>query len=167
MQIKKISKLIFDKRAVNNAVSATILTGVVIALSLTVFAWAQTRASDYNSDFSDTVDSETARLKEKLAFEYVFYDAAQKNLTVFLLNCGTIDSVKVRTAYVYDRNNVLIEIFSDPTLYPFQNWDEIPDQALDMGDEGRLVLSLEMESGFYNIKVITHRGATFDTQFVA
>jgi hypothetical protein len=97
----------------------------------------------------------------------VFYDAAQKNLTVFLLNCGTIDSVKVRTAYVYDRNNVLIEIFSDPTLYPFQNWDEIPDQALDMGDEGRLVLSLEMESGFYNIKVITHRGATFDTQFVA
>ena len=166
MQIKKISKLIFDKRAVNNAVSATILTGVVIALSLTVFAWAQTRASDYNSDFSDTVDSETARLKEKLAFEYVFYDASTENLMVFLLNCGTIDGVKVRTVLIYDRNNVLIKTFSEPTLYPFQSLDEIPDQALDMGEEGRLVLQLELTSGFYNIRVITQRGSTFDTQFV-
>ena len=168
MLVKRLPRIIFDKRAVTNAVSATILTATVIALSMAVFAWAQNRASDYNSEFSETVDSETARLKDKLAFEYVFYEYIEPsgNLTVFLLNCGTIDGVKVKTVYVYDSGNDLIEVFSDPLLYSFKGWEEISGQALDMGDEGRLVLLLELEGGFYNIRVVTERGATFDSGFV-
>jgi hypothetical protein len=142
------------------------LTGVVIALSLAVFGWAQTRSSEYNSDFGETVDSETARLKEKLAFEYVFYDDSSCNLTVFLLNCGTIDGIKIKTVYVHDGDNNLVDAFSDPTLYSFQGWDEVHDQVLDMGDEGRLVLLLELEGGFYNIRLVTERGAAFDSGFV-
>ena len=164
MQIRKILRIFFNKRAINNAVSATIMTSVVIALGLSVFTWAQARSSDYNSDFSETVDTETAKLKEKLAFEYIFYD--ERNLTVFLLNCGTIDDVKIKTVYIYDHHNNLKEIFSDPSLYSFQGWEEIPDQNLDIQDEGRLVLSADL-SGFYNIKIVTVRGATFDADFVA
>ncbi len=162
MQIRKIFRILFDKRAINNAVSATIMTSVVIALGLSVFTWAQARASDYNSDFSQTVDTETSKLKEKLAFEYIFYDG--QNLTVFLLNCGTIDDVKIKRVYIYDSSGVLIQTFPDPPLCPFQGWDEIQD--LDIQDEGRLVLSTDLD-GFYNIKIVTVRGATFDTDFVA
>ena len=154
----------------NNAVSATIMTSVVIALGLSVFTWAQARSSDYNSDFSETVDTETAKLKEKLAFEYIFYDDTSSNLTVFLLNCGTIDDVKIKTVYIYDSSSAPIQIFSDPLLYSFQGLDEIPDQDLDIQDEGRLVLTIsnpEKLSGFCNIKIVTVRGATFDTDFVA
>ena len=153
----------------NNAVSATIMTSVVIALGLSVFTWAQARSSDYNSEFSETVDTETSKLKEKLAFEYIFYDSTSSgNLTVFLLNCGTIDDVKIKTVYIYDRYNDLIEFFSNPRLYSFQGLDEIPDQDLDIQDEGRLVLHLSFVlSGFYNIKIVTVRGATFDSDFVA
>ena len=167
MLIRKISKIIFNKRAMNNAVSATIMTSVVIALGLSVFTWAQARSSDYNSDFSQTVDTETAKLKEKLAFEYIFHDDTSSNLTVFLLNCGTIDDVKIKTVYICDSSDVPIQIFSDPPLYPFQTWDEIPDQDLDIQDEGRIVLSVpDLPSGFYNIQVVTVRGATFETDFV-
>ena len=169
MQIRKIFRILFDKRAINNAVSATIMTSVVIALGISVFTWAQARAADYNSDFSQTVDTETAKLKEKLAFEYVFYDGtSSSNLTVFLLNCGTIDDVKIKTVYIYDRSSDLIEFFSNPRLYSFQGLDEIPDQDLDRQEEGRLVLHLSSWlSGFYNIKIVTVRGATFETDFVA
>ena len=169
MLIRKISKIIFNKRAMNNAVSATIMTSVVIALGLSVFTWAQARSSDYNSEFSEAVDTETAKLREKLAFEYIFYDGtSSSNLTVFLLNCGTIDDVKIKTVYIYDRSNDLIEFFSNPRLYSFQGLVEIPDQDLDIQDEGRLVLHLSFWlSGFYNIKIVTVRGATFDTDFVA
>ena len=165
MQIRKIFKILFDKRAINNAVSATIMTSVVIALGLSVFTWAQARSSDYNSEFSETVDTETAKLREKLAFEYVFYDG--QNLTVFLLNCGTIDDVKIKTVYIYDSGGAPIQIFSNPPLYSFHGWDEIPDQDLDIQEEGRVVLSADLPSGFYNIKIVTGRGATFDTDFVA
>ena len=169
MQIRKIFRIIFNKRAINNAVSATIMTSVVIALGLSVFTWAQARSSDYNSDFSQTVDTETAKLQEKLAFEYIFYDSTSSwNLSVFLLNCGTIDDIKIKTAYIYDRNNDLIEFFSNPRLYSFQGLDEIPDQDLDIQDEGRLVLHPSIWlSGFYNVKIVTVRGAIFDTDFVA
>jgi len=169
MLIKKISRILLNKRAMNNAVSATIMTSVVIALGLSVFTWAQARSSDYNSEFSETVDTETAKLREKLAFEYIFYDGtSSSNLTVFLLNCGTIDDVKIKTVYIYDRSNDLIEFFSNPRLYSFQGLDEIPDQDLDIQDEGRLVLHLSFWlSGFYNIRIVTVRGATFDTDFVA
>ncbi len=168
MLVRRVSRIIFDKKAVSNTVSATILTGAVIALSLAVLGWAQSRSSDYNSEFSETVDAETARLQEKLAFEYIFYDDDDDNLIVFLLNCGTIDDVKIQTVYIYDSSNSLIEVFSNPTLYSFESLDEIPGQALDRGDEGRLVLELSSSlSGFYNIRVVTVRGAIFDSGFVA
>ena len=166
IRVKGISRKIFDRRAVTNVVSATILTGAVIALSLAVLGWSQGRSSDYNREFGETVDAETARLQEKLAFEYIFYDDPSSNLTVFLLNCGTIDDIKIQTVYIYDSNNALIEVFQDPTLYYFESWHEIPCWALDRGDEGRLVLDLDLSLGFCNIKVVTVRGATFDTGFV-
>lgn len=166
MQIRKIFRILFDKRAINNAVSATIMTSVVIALGLSVFTWAQARSSDYNSEFSETVDTETAKLREKLAFEYIFYDG--QNLTVFLLNCGTIDDVKIKTVYIYDSGGVPIQIFSDAPLYSFHGWEEILDQDLDIQEEGRIVLSADLSSDFfYNTKIVTVRGATFDKDFVA
>jgi len=167
MQTRKIFRILFNKRAINNAVSATIMTSVVIALGLSVFTWAQARSSDYNSDFSETVDTETAKLKEKLAFEYIFHNDPADNLTVYLLNCGTIDDVKIKTVYIYAGNSTLIQIFSDPLLHSFQNWEEIPDQDLDIQEEGRIVLSADLPNGLYNIKIVTVRGARFDADFVA
>ena len=167
MLIRKISKIIFNKRAMNNAVSATIMTSVVIALGLSVFTWAQARSSDYNSEFSETVDTETAKLREKLAFEYIFHNDTANTLTVFLLNCGTIDDVKIKTVYIYAGNSTPIQIFSDPLLHSFQGGEEIPDQDLDIQEEGRIVLSADLPNGFYNIRIVTVRGATFDTDFVA
>lgn len=167
MLVRRICRILFDKKAASTTVSATVLTGAVIALSIAVFGWAQSRSSNYNREFSETVDAETARLKEKLVFEYIFYDDASSNLTVFLLNCGTIDDVKIQAVCVHDSSNTLIEIFSNPPLYSFQSWHETPRQALDRGDEGRLVLPLpNLSSGFYNIKVVTVRGAIFDSNFV-
>ncbi|TET19554.1 hypothetical protein E3J74_06675 [Candidatus Bathyarchaeota archaeon] len=170
MLARRIPRIIFDKRAVSNVISTTILTGVVIALSLSMFTWAQGRTSVYNNEYRETVDAETAKLKEKLAFEYVYYhNSTQKNVTIYLLNCGTIDGVQIKTVYIYDSSGALcFEPFSEPPLYSFQSWDEISD--LDRGEEGRLVLTLPdsgLSSGYYNVKVVTVRGATFDQGFVA
>ena len=163
--LRKIFKLIFDRKAVSNAVSATILTGAVIALSLGVFGWSQSRSSDYNREFGETVDAETARLKERLIFEYVSYGNPSYDVTVFLLNCGTIDDVEIKSVYV--SNDTWLQTFSTPVLY-FLNHTAIPDQDLDVGEEGYFVLgSLVLSSGYYNIKIVTGRGATFGSSFMA
>jgi hypothetical protein len=164
--LRKISKMIYDRRAVSNTISATILTGAVIALSLAVFSWSQGRSSEYNREFSETVDAETARLKEKLVFEYIFYGNPSNNITVYLFNCGTMDDVEIKSAYVIKGDWFIT--FSSPTLHSLDG-SPIPDQDLDAGEEGRLVLELSssLSSGYYRVKVLTGRGAKFDSNFVA
>jgi len=74
MNWKKAPKLLRNKRAVNAVISSVILTGAVIAISLVVAVWAQSRSLIYNEEYGEAIDSDIARLKERLAFEYVFYD---------------------------------------------------------------------------------------------
>ena len=162
----RIYRKIFDKRAVSNAISATILTGAVIALSLGVFGWSQSRSSDYSKEYGETVDAETDRLKEKLVFEYVSYGNPSDDITVYLLNCGTIGDVEIKSIYV--SNSTWFRIFSAQTLH-FLDGTPIPDQDLDVGEEGYFVLlfSSSLSSGYYNVKVVTQRGATFGSNFMA
>ena len=87
MLVRRIPRIIFDRKAVNNVISAVILTGAVVALSLSVFAWAQSRSYDYSKEYSEVVDAETAKLKEKLAFEYIYYeDNPSDDFSIYLLN---------------------------------------------------------------------------------
>lgn len=163
--MKVVTRAILDKRAVSNVVSAVILTGVVIALSMAVFGWSESRAADYSNEYSDAVDAETAKLQEKLAFEYVYYTCEQSKLSVYLLNYGTIDGIEIKTVYVYESSGALsCEPFVGPTLYLFQSEDEISE--LDRGGEGRLALACSLLNGYYNVRIVTERGATFDTNFV-
>ena len=166
MLVRRVSRVVFDKRAVNHVVSATILTGAVIALSLAVFSWSQSRSSEYTSEFSETVDAETAKLKEKLIFEHVSYCNPSHNLTVYLFNCGTTDDTKIKSVYV-SKDDWLV-VFSTPILYSLDG-APIPDQDLDVGEEAYVVLALSstLSSGYYSIRVVTIRGASFGSNFVA
>ena len=165
MIVNRILRMFLDRRAMNNVISAVILTGAVIALSLAVFSWSESRSLDYSREFGETVDAETARLKEKLVFEYVFYGDPSFDVSLYVLNCGTIGDVQIRRVYVV--KSVVLESFSTPTLYLLSGV-QIPDQDLDVGEEGHFVLSLTsaLSSGYYSIRIVTVRGAIFYEDFV-
>jgi len=82
MNIRKVFELLHGKRAVNAVISNVILTGAVIVVSLVVLLWAQYRSSAYNEQYGEAMNADIARLKERLAFEYVFYDNSTKQLSV-------------------------------------------------------------------------------------
>jgi hypothetical protein len=166
MDLRKAWKLLHGRRAVSVVVSNVILTGAVIAVSFVVLAWAQYRSSAYNEQYGEAMNADIAKLKERLAFEYVFYSGG--NLTVYLMNCGTIDNVTVQTVYVKDAAGVPIQVNSSITLMQF-NGTQIADKDLDRGEEGYFVLSsLSLSTGAsYSLRVITGRGSTFDHTFIA
>ncbi|UCE28695.1 MAG: hypothetical protein JSV85_05305 [Candidatus Bathyarchaeota archaeon] len=163
--ISRILSAVLDKRAVSNVISATILTGAVIALSLAVFSWSESRTMDYNREFDDALDAETDRLEETLVYEYVFYSHSSRDVSVYLYNCGTIDDVKIGSVHII--KDSVLETFSTPTLCFFDG-TEIPDQDLDAGEEGSFVLSLStaLPSSYYSVRVVTARGAVFYEGFV-
>ena len=170
MQLKKKLGIVWKKRsAVSVAISNVILASAVITISFMVLFWAQSKSSAYNQQFSEAMDSDIAKLKERLAFEYVYYDKDKSNLTVYLLNCGTIDNITIKSVYVYLSNNgTPVKVFSSPILTHF-NGAQIEDQDLDRGEEGCFTLtSLSLMTGVsYSVRVITGRGSTFDYTFIA
>jgi len=166
MDLKKVWKLLHERRAVSTVVSNVILTGAVIAVSFVVLFWAQYRSSAYNAQYSEAMNADIARLKERLAFEYVFYSG--DNLTVYLMNCGTIDNVTVKTVYVSTSTGELINVTSSVTLMHF-NGTQIADKDLDRGEEGCFMLSSLnlLTSTSYSVRIVTGRGSTFDHTFAA
>ena len=169
MNLRKIWKLLHGRRGVSAVISNVILTGAVIAVSFVVLTWAQYRSSAYNDEYSEAMDADIARLKERLAFEYVFYDQSGRTLTVFLMNCGTINDTTVKTVYVTTSTGEPIEVFSIITLRDFDG-NEIPDQDLDRGEEGYFTLSLsppDLAPDSYSVRVVTGRGSTSDHAFIA
>lgn len=169
MDLRKVWKLVHGRRAVSAVVSNVILVGAVIAVSFVVLFWTQYRSSAYNAQYSEAMNADINRLKERLAFEYVFYDEDGDNLMVYLMNCGTINDTTVKTVYVTTSTGEFIEVFSSITLLHFDG-DEIVDQDLDRGEEGCFVLSSldDLETGkSYSVRVVTGRGSTFDHTFIA
>ncbi|MDH5754438.1 MAG: hypothetical protein OEY95_04455 [Candidatus Bathyarchaeota archaeon] len=167
MDLRKVWKLLRGRRAVSVVVSNVILTGAVIAVGFVVLSWTQYRSSAYNEQYGEAMNADIARLKERLAFEYVFYNYNSSGgyLSVYLMNCGTVDNVTIQTVYVTAITGVLIQVNSNVTLRQF-NGNEIAD--LDRGEEGYFVLSLpNLISSSYSVRIVTGRGSTFDHMFFA
>lgn len=166
MSAKQIPRKFPDKRAVSNVISAVVMTGVVIALGLATLAWTQSRASDYSREYGRLIEADIARLKERLAIEYVFYNETSQEVVVYILNCGTIDGVQIQSAHI--KNSTWNEVFPEPSLQ-FLNGNG--DEDLDIGEEGYIVLSLShttlTASVYYYVRVVTARGAVFDSGLVA
>ena len=161
-----IRKLL-DKRAVSLVVSAVIMTGAAIALGLAVLAWSQSRSSEYARVYGEATDVEMARLKERLTVEHIHYNTASGDITVYLFNCGTMDSVKIKSVHV--GTGELHQSFLSPSLYSFNGTTLIPDQVLDKGEEGCVILHCPLEGGakqYYYVRVVTERGSLYDSGFV-
>jgi len=164
--MEKFRKLLHRRRAISTVVSNVILTGAVIAVGLVVLSWAQYRSSSYNKQYSEAMNADIARLRERLAFEYVFYDNEENKLWVYLMNCGTIDDVTVQTVYV--RNNSWFETF-DRGEIALKFLNETSTQSLNIVEEGYFVLSsvgLSTRKS-YSVRIVTGRGSIFEHTFVS
>ena len=162
--IKKVCRLLLDKRAVSPAVSSTILTTVVITLGFSVLYWTYARSSAFNTEYADVMEGNLARIKEKLVFEYVFYDRSSTELDAYLMNCGTVDDV--RLVNVYLSNSSWHQQFSNIDLKFLNGTSAL---GLDIEEEGyfKLVSVDLVAETSYSIRVMTGRGRWFDATFIA
>lgn len=144
-------------------ISNVLMACAVVALGFSVFYWAQQRSLDANLDYANTTEENIAGIKEKIVFEYIFYNISQNELTVFLINCGKSNNVSL--ARVYLSNDSWTQSFDDIEL-SFLN-DTLA-QDLDILDEGYFQLSVDLSANTnYSIRIVTKRGRFFVTTFVA
>jgi hypothetical protein len=169
--ILKLRKLIRCRRGINAVISNVILTGAVIAVSFFVWNWMQYRASNYSAEIGNATSSDIDKLKERVAFEYVFYKAqnvSAYNVSAYIMNSGTVDNVSVQTVYIIDSTGAIVKTDTNPTLESFSG-TPMQYQDLDISQEGRFQIPLGsgLVPGSYTIQIVTGRGSIFVNTFKA
>ena len=160
---KRILRLLFEKRAVGSVISTVLLTATVMALGSGVLLWATQRVSIVNVEYADVMDASLARIKEKIALEYVFYDTNEKELTVYLINCGESNNVGLDDVYL--GNGSWIQLFPDVELRYLNG--ELT-QSLDVQEEGFFEISASLVADTnYFIRIVTGRRRVFEATFSA
>ena len=156
--------LMRNRRAVSAVISNLILIGAVMAIGLVALAYTRSTAINYQTQYSETMNTDIGKLRETLVFEYVHYESSSHKLYVYLLNSGTvkveIDHASVQTSAV------------DYNLYPINDVSQshpITNNTISNGQEVCLVSnlsSLNLPSGTYSIKLTSRSGTTFGYNFL-
>ncbi len=152
-----------NKRGTSQVISSTILAGAVIAMGFMVLGWTYSRSAVFNLEFANAVDTNLDRLKEKLVFEFVFYNSTGKELAIYLLNCGQSNSMNLTNAFL--SNSSWYYSFPDIELM-FLNGSST--ESLDIDDERYVTLTVDLVADSrYSLRIVTERGRGFVTTFVA
>jgi len=154
-----------SQRAISPVISATIMAALVIAMGIATLAWAQGVSLNFIQSYSSAINADIDRLKERLTTEYINYASTpQPKVTIYLLNCGTIDDVAIQSITI--RKNGWYQNFIKPSL-KLLNGTAVPN--LDQRQEGSVEISLgtSLTSGYYFVTIVTVRGAVFNAGFVA
>ena len=151
-----------NRRAVSEVVSSLILVAAVIAAGLAVTGYATSMSTNYQSQYGQSIGSDTNKVKQSLSIEYVSYNAP--NLCIYLVNSGRI-SANITSISVGSQSSTF-------TMYLMQNGQTtqpLPSHTLNIGQEGRIDSSFTglIHNGLYTAKIATKEGSIFECNFVA
>jgi hypothetical protein len=160
MKLMKTLNFLKNRRGISAVISNLILIGGVIAVGFSVLLWSQAQSSSYTASYVNAIRSDTDQLRERVAFEYIQYNNNTGNLTVYLMNSGTIGNVSIANVYV---NNIA---YGAPVLYLLNGTST---NSLNATQEGYFVVSIpSLSSALGNnhpITIITGRGSSFVATF--
>lgn len=150
------------------------MAALAVAMGIATLAWAQGVSVNFVSSYGTAINADIAKIKERLTTEYVDYTSASKNVTVFLMNSGTIDDVAIKSVTIRFSNGTLVKTLQNATLKLFPNGTVVND--LDQGQEGSVQINTVspplVPNGLtvgskYLATIVTVRGAVFNAEFVA
>jgi len=165
MKSMKIRKLFKNSSGVSAVISNLILIAAVIAVGFAALAWTYTTSNSFSSQYSNTVNSDIDQLKERIAFEFTFYNKTANNTSVYIMNFGTVDRVNATIVYV---SNASWYVSFSPAQFQLKYLNGTTAASLNRNEEGYFVLGQRLVTGnSYTIKVVTGRGSSFVYAFIA
>lgn len=168
--IKLIRNLLFDKRAVSVALTTMIITAGVIAGGIAVLYWAYSWGNIANNQYASTIANNQNSIQQNIGFEFVNYNSATNQLTVYVINNG-LGNVSLSRLYVWNSTNNILTTKTISAVYNItSNLQLSTSTTLISGAEGYfsipLTLTQQVDSpAIYTIRVVTASGRNFDGSF--
>jgi hypothetical protein len=159
MKSAGLRKLLKNRRALSDVISNMILLAGVIVIGFIMMVWSQNQAATYNAQYSSAINSNTEQLRERIAFEYIYYNGTSNTLKVYLMNSGTIGKVSIANVYV-DNRQYAPALESLPSLADAS--------SLNATQEGFFQISPSPSLGLltnHQIIIVTGRGSSFAATF--
>ena len=157
--MKALSMLKNNRRGVSAAISNLILVGAVIVVGFAVLVWSQYQSSTYNAAYGNAIKADTDQLRERVSFEFIYYNGTSNDLRVYLMNTGTIGGVSIASVRI---NNTS---YDSPSLLLLNG---TPASSLGAAQEGYFLIfpspTLELGKN-YPIIIVTGRGSNFVATF--
>lgn len=167
---KRLPHFLGNRKAVSVVVSTVVLSAGVLALGIAVLYWAFSWGNIASLQYSRAVAANSHAVAERVGFEYITYSRSNNLITVNLINCGGAHDLNISAVYLWDnyRNYIGTGAYTPSNLTSITTGQPIPDNALDISQEGRFTVTLSqpLPDGFYNIRIVTGRGRNFDTAFI-
>lgn len=161
----KFLKRLKTRRAISAVISNMVLLAAVIAAGFVALQYTISTSNTYVTQYGTSAGSSINQLRERVAFEYVFYNSTSKTLTAYILNCGKIDNVSISAAYIRNQSTLIYSQTNGVPLYFLNNASA---QGLNIGQEGKFMLPWTSPSGqtsSYMIQILTGRGSFFEYMF--
>jgi hypothetical protein len=140
-----------NRRAINAVISNLILIAAALVVGFVVLAWSQYQSANYQTQYSNDVNSNIAQIQEKVVFEYVVHVGSE--LRVYLMNCG-IQNVTIHDVYINTNQHLtsvtLVQFGGTPTA----------DNTLHVDEQAYFSVPVA-DSTSYVVKIVTGRGSTF------
>lgn len=164
--VVSVCRLIAAERAVNAVISNLILIAAVIVIGFAALAYVNSTSNNYVTQYGQSVNSDIDKLRETVAFEYVYYNSTSvpKTLSVYFMNAGKINNVIISNSTV--SNSTWSTTFNCIGATKYLN--NTSTGAFSMGEEGYFIqtLNIALVSGSdYTIKIKTGRGSVFEYIF--
>ena len=171
-----------NRHALSPIFATVLLASIILVFGSVAYYYASnlttTSANNYSSSLSDSQQA----ISERIGFENVVYDSVSPaKLTVYIINCGSANSVKINSVFIYDSNHNIVGVYSSNSadsisaLKPINSVVPIPTPipSLNVGKEAYFTLGKDTTGNgisltpgsIYIIHLITKSGSAFDYEF--
>lgn len=164
---RQTKRLILNKKAVSVVISTIVVTAGVLAMGIGVLYWAYSMGDIAAHSYSKTEAANAKAVQERFGFEFIDYSNISNVLTVNVMNWGDSGNLTIANVYIYDSTHQYLGNYSRPVLRNITTSALIP-FGLNVGGEGyfQVIPNPALGAGtFYNIRIVTGRGRTFDGSF--
>jgi hypothetical protein len=161
-----------NKRALSPIFATVLLAAIIIVVGSVAYYYSSNLTNTATNNYVQTLTDSKQTMSERLGFENVVYTQSTRTLTVYLINYGGANAVKMNAVFIYDQNNAISagSPYSGAQLSVLKSIDTqvaIPNNCLNIGQEGyfTITLSAPISGPRYTLHLITQSGGYFDYAF--
>jgi len=169
----KITKAFTSNKIGLSPIFATVMLAVIIIFAGSIaFYFSTNLTTTASNQYADALSDTKQAISERVGFQNVAYTASPATLRVYVINCGSVDNLKVNSVFLYDSAHRLVgQPYSGAQisgLYQIDTRTPLVEDRLNVGEEGYFTITLSgplTQGSMYVLHLITKSGSSFDFEF--